>query len=93
VVARVRDGYQSQLGRLDGRLEVLRFGRDVDGVDPGGEEADPGGNLQAERRLRNLVIDAERTELGLLVARRKVSERVAVGVRAALDVEETTMRP
>ena len=48
---------------------------------------------QAEHELRRLVIDAERTELDRLLARRKISERVADGVRAALDVDETTMRP
>ena len=39
------------------------------------------------------MIATERTELDQLLARRKVSERVAEGVRAALDVDETTMRP
>ena len=55
--------------------------------------ADRYGDLQAERELRKLVIATERTELDQLLARRKVSERVADGVRAALDVDETTMRP
>ena len=50
-------------------------------------------HLQAERELRKLVIATERAELGRLLARRKVSERVADEVRAALDVDETTMRP
>jgi hypothetical protein len=39
------------------------------------------------------VIATERTELDHLLARRKVSDRVADGVRAALDIDETTMRP
>jgi len=39
------------------------------------------------------VIASERSELDLLLARRKVSEQVADGVRAALDIDETTMRP
>ena len=39
------------------------------------------------------MIATERTELDQLLARRKVSERVADGVRAALDIDETTMRP
>ena len=43
--------------------------------------------------LRKLVIATERVELDQLLARRKVSERVAGEVRAALDVDETTMRP
>ena len=39
------------------------------------------------------MIAAERTELDQMLARRKVTDRVAEGVRAALDVDETTMRP
>jgi hypothetical protein len=50
-------------------------------------------HLQAERELRKLVIATERAELELLLARRKISEQVAGGVRAALDIDETTMRP
>jgi len=49
--------------------------------------------LQAELEARRLVIAAERAELDQLVARRKVTERVAGRVRTALDVDETTMRP
>ncbi len=96
VVDRIRVGYESQLGRLDRRLEALGSGggsRGGDGSDRGDGSAGPGSHLHAERELRKLVIATERTELDQLVARRKVSERVADGVRAALDVDETTMRP
>ena len=100
VVDRIRIGYESQLARLDRRLEALGSGSDGDdGVDgdgaASGEGPFPGrrGHLQAERELRKLVIATERAELDLLLARRKVSEQVADGVRAALDIDETTMRP
>ena len=43
--------------------------------------------------LRQRVIAVERDELDRLVARRKVTRQVAEEVRAALDVDETTMRP
>jgi len=95
VVSRTRIGYQSQLARIDRRLEAMRVGR-ADG-DDGEQRDDPSSGsddqLRAERALRKLVIAAERTELDQLLARRKVSEQVAAGVRAALDVDETTMRP
>ncbi len=39
------------------------------------------------------MIATERNELEQWLVRHKVSERVADGVRAALDVDETTMRP
>ena len=39
------------------------------------------------------MIATERSELGHWLGRRKISGRVADGVRAALDVDETTMRP
>ena len=38
-------------------------------------------------------IATERAELDHLLARRRISERVAEGVRAGLDVDETTMGP
>jgi CPA1 family monovalent cation:H+ antiporter len=94
VVDRIRMGYESQLARIDRRLEVV--GAADDGDDgPGGGDAgtDAAGLLRAEHELRLLVIAAERAELERLLARRKMSERVAEGVRAALDVDETTMRP
>ena len=95
VVDRIRIGYESQLARMDRRLEVI----DAGDFDEGGSgdrahrSADRYGDLQAERELRKLVIATERAELDRLLARRKVSERVAEEVRAALDVDETTMRP
>jgi hypothetical protein len=49
--------------------------------------------LRAERELRRLVIEAERAELGELVGRGRISQRVAERVRGALDVDETSMRP
>ena len=95
VVDRIRIGYESQLARMDRRLEAidegdLEGGGAGDGSDPAGDRY---GDVQAERELRKLVIATERAELGHLLARRKVSERVAGEVRAALDVDETTMRP
>jgi len=103
VVDRIRIGYESQLARLDRRLEALGSGSgDGDGVGPGGGDGAGSGDglpvdgrdhLQAERELRKLVIATERAELELLLARRKISEQVAGGVRAALDIDETTMRP
>ena len=98
VVDRIRIGYESQLARIDRRLEALASaeGDGDGGSDPGGGDrfaAGNGSHLHAERELRKLVIATERTELDQLLARRKVSERVAEGVRAALDVDETTMRP
>ena len=44
-------------------------------------------------QLRRLVIETERDELDRMVARRQVSRPVAADVRAALDIDETTMRP
>jgi Na+/H+ antiporter len=93
VAMRIRVGYESQLARIERRLEGLRSGVSEPEGGEGGADDDTGGHLQAEGDLRKLVIDSERTELGHLVARRKVSERVADEVRAALDVEEITMRP
>jgi hypothetical protein len=88
-------GYESQLARTDRVLESIGAeGAAGDGSEgPGDATANGSGDLDAERELRVLVITAERNELDQLVARRKISERVAGGVRAALDVDETTMRP
>jgi hypothetical protein len=58
-----------------------------------GGPGDATATLRAERQVRKLVIAAERVELDQLLVRRRISERVADGVRAALDVDETTMRP
>jgi CPA1 family monovalent cation:H+ antiporter len=93
VAMRIRVGYESQLARIDRRLEGLRAGVSQQEGGEGGADDDTDGHLRAESELRKLVIDSERTELGRLVARRKVSERVAGEVRAALDVDEITMRP
>ncbi|HEY5097991.1 MAG TPA: Na+/H+ antiporter [Acidimicrobiales bacterium] len=92
VAMRIRVGYESQLARIERRLEGLRSGVSEQEGGEGGAD-DTGGHRQAEGELRKLVIDSERTELGRLVARRKVSERVADEVRAALDVDEITLRP
>jgi NhaP-type Na+/H+ or K+/H+ antiporter len=95
VVDRIRIGYESQLARMDRRLEAIDVGdHDGDGTGNGDGPADHRyGDVQAERELRKLVIATERVELGHLLARRKVTERVAGEVRAALDIDETTMRP
>jgi len=95
VVDRIRIGYEAQLGRIDRRLDVMGSGATDGGGSEDGDDpsTDAHGDLRAERELRRLVIGVERTELDLLVARRKISERVADGVRRALDVDETTMRP
>jgi monovalent cation/hydrogen antiporter len=95
VVDRIRIGYEAQLARIDRRLEAMGSGA-VDGDGPGdgiGSGPDATGYLGAERELRKQVIRVERTELDLLLTRRKISERVADGVREALDVDETTMGP
>jgi CPA1 family monovalent cation:H+ antiporter len=97
VVDRIRIGYESQLARIDRRLEAMSAGEEQgNGAGDGTDDrptVDPVRGLQAERELRKLVIDTERSELGHWLSRRKISERVADGVRAALDVDETTMRP
>jgi len=102
VVDRIRIGYESQLARLDRRLVALGS---RDGDDDGGSGGSGGsgdgegssvgtrGHLEAEQELRKLMIATERTELDQLLARRKVTEPVADGVRAALDIDEITMRP
>jgi monovalent cation/hydrogen antiporter len=101
VVDRIRIGYESQLARIDRRLAAMSAGEDEgdsgsgDAGEGGGDRSviDPVRGLQAEHELRKLVIDTARSELDQLLARRKISERVADGVRTALDVDETTMRP
>ena len=100
VVDRIRVGYESQLARIERRLSAIGSGG-IGGGDPAGDPDGPDARgtadtnlaLQAELELRSLVIATERAELDQLVARRKVTDRVAGGVRAALDVDETTMRP
>jgi Na+/H+ antiporter len=89
---RVRTGYEALLAQVDRRLDVL--GDQSGGVDAVG---DPGESetqaFEAEVELRRNVIAVERDELDRMVARRKVSRPVADDVRAALDIDETTMRP
>jgi monovalent cation/hydrogen antiporter len=94
VVDRLRTGYESQLVRIDRRLEVI--GADNGSGNGLGDAADTEAtteSLEAERDLRLQVIATERTELDQLLARRRISNRVADQVRAALDLDETTMRP
>lgn len=92
---RVRSGYESQLARIDRRLEMVRDdgADDAESAAGTGDGAGPEAVLHAELAFRRRVIEAERDELELLVERRKVSKRVADEVRSALDVDETTMRP
>jgi monovalent cation/hydrogen antiporter len=95
VVERLRLGYESQLGRIDRRLEMMSSGQE-DGDDPDRgptSPSDAGDGRQAEHELRRQVIAAERTELEHLLARRKITRQVADGVRAALDLDEITLRP
>jgi hypothetical protein len=92
VVDRIRSGYESQLAHLDHLLEMAGAGDD----DPAGRAdatVDGDGHARAERQLRLLVIAAERAELDRLLARRRITKRVADGVRAMLDVNETTLGP
>ncbi len=91
----IRSAYQSQLARIERRLEAMSSGR-PDGDDRGeaeGPAVGADGLLAAELELRKLVIAVERDELDQWLARRKITARVADGVRAALDIDETTMRP
>ena len=91
VTERLRTGYEALLGNVDRRLEVL--GTDGDGTGTDVPPGDTRATLDAEIELRRRVIGVERDELDRLLARRKVSRPVADEVRAALDVDETTMRP
>ncbi len=90
VTERVRTGYEALLAQIDRRLELLGD----DGADD--SDAPQGGgtrSFDAEVELRHLVIEFERDELDRMVARRRVTQPVAADVRAALDIDETTMRP
>ena len=89
---RVRTGYEALLAQVDRRLDVLADagGPTVEAGDPGVTETRA---FDAEVGLRRDIITAERDELDRMVARRKVSRPVADEVRAALDIDETTMRP
>ena len=89
---RVRTGYEALLAQVDRRLDVL--GDRSGAVDAAGEPIENETEaFEAEVMLRRSVIAAERDELDRMVARRKVTRPVADEVRAALDVDETTMRP
>jgi len=100
VTARLRTGYEALLDQVDRRLDVLSgtgADRPDDGPDDGATtptaEDDARDALAAEAALRGRVIAVERDELDRMVSRRKISREVADEVRAALDVDETTMRP
>ena len=94
VVDRIRVGYESQLSRIDRRLLALSSGGGAGGsAEDGPGDGPDGSRAVPDTNGHRLVIATERTELDRLVTRRKVTERVAGGVRAALDVDETTMRP
>ncbi len=95
VTDRIRSGYELQLTRIDRRLETMTSGRaDGDGGDEaGGAMGGADGRFEAEVELRKLIITAEREELDGWLARKKITARVAEGVRAALDIDETTLRP
>ena len=88
----MRIGYESLLAHVDRRLDVLG---DIDeAVDGAGDPVEGETRaFEAEVELRRIVIATERDELDRMVNHRKVSQAVADEVRAALDVDETTMRP
>ena len=94
VTARVRSGYEALLAQVDRRLELLTDAIDEVGAAEDGHPAAGGPQaFQAEVDLRRHVIAVERDELDRMVARRTVSRPAADDVRAALDIDETTMRP
>jgi len=93
VTRRLRTGYEALLDQVDRRLDLLSAGDDTTGDSPDGGGGESGAEYDAEVALRRRVIAVERDELDRLVARRKVSRHVADEVRAALDIDETTMRP
>jgi CPA1 family monovalent cation:H+ antiporter len=78
VVDRIRSGYESQLARIDRRLELISAGDD-DGTEDGAGSLGGDGHGRAERELRMLVIAAERAELDRLLARRRITKRVPTG--------------
>ena len=80
--------------QVDRRLESLSGLGGDDSADVGDVDGDESpAAYAAEVELRRRVIAAERDELERMVARRKVTPHVAAEVSAALDVDETTMRP
>ncbi len=89
VTERVRTGYEALIAQVDRRLDLLSD----DGTGPGAPAEGGTPAVEAELELRRLVIELERDELDRMVVRRRVSQPVAADVRAALDIDETTMRP
>jgi len=92
VTRRLRSGYEALLDQVDRRLDVLGAWDDASSPD-GRLDEESQAEFEAEADLRRRVIAVERDELDRLVAKRKVSRPVAEEVRAALDIDETTMRP
>jgi CPA1 family monovalent cation:H+ antiporter len=92
VTERVRTGYEALLAQVDRRIELLADA-DVTGDGAAAGEEEQTRAIESEVALRRLVIELERDELDRMVAHRRVSRPVAAEVRAALDVDETTMRP
>ena len=91
VTERVRTGYEALLAQVDRRIDLLT---DVEAAGEGTDvEETETRAFEAEVLLRRMVIETERDELDRMVARRRVSRPVAADVRAALDIDETTMRP
>ena len=94
VTERLRTGYEALLGQVDRRLESLSGLGGDDSADVGDVDGDESpAAYAAEVELRRRVIAAERDELERMVSRRKVTRHVAAEVSAALDIDETTMRP
>ncbi len=95
VTQRLRTGYEVPPDHVERRLDAL--GPPGDGGDDPPPDSHDGGvmrsALDAEMALRRRIIAVERNELDRLVARRKVTRRVAEEVHAAPDVAEPTMRP
>lgn len=92
VATRLRTEYEALLDQVDRRLDLLSAGDDATASAAHPDE-ESRAEFEAEVELCRRVIAVERDELDRLVARRKVSRQVAEEVRAALDIDETTMRP
>ena len=92
VAERVRSGYEALLAQVDRRIDLLSD-TDVTGDGADTTEETETESFEAEVLLRRMVIETERDELDRMVAHRRVSRPVAADVRAALDIDETTMRP
>jgi CPA1 family monovalent cation:H+ antiporter len=94
---------ERRLGSFDEGADGDRVGGGGEGPEAGADggrvadrppsPAEAEAQLRSEMDLRHLVIEAERDELDGLVARGRISQRVASSVRVALDLDETTMRP